>query len=69
MHGQRESTVLYELQAAHVRKVNFVPDDGFSYDPDKHSTSTIYAGTTVQQASWQLFCQLLYNIEPPVAAS
>ena len=38
-------------QAAQVRKVAFVPDEGADYQPDRHSGSTIYAGTTVQQVS------------------
>ena len=36
-------------QAAQVRKVNYVADEGVPYHPDKHTTSTIYAGTTIQQ--------------------
>lgn len=39
------------MQAAQVRKVCFVPDDTLDYQPDRHSSSTIYAGTTVQQVS------------------
>ena len=37
------------LQAAQVRKSNYVPERGLDYDPETNSTSTVYAGTTVQQ--------------------
>ena len=32
-----------------MRKSAFVPDTGVSYDSEKHQSSTLYAGTTVQQ--------------------
>ena len=38
------------LQAAQVRKSAFVPDWD-AYNPDKHQSSTVYAGTNVQQVS------------------
>ena len=38
------------LQAAQVRKSAFVPD-GDAYNPDKHQSSTLYAGTNVQQVT------------------
>ena len=41
------------LQAAQVRKSNYVPEKGVDYDPDKHHTCTVYAGTMVQQVSPQ----------------
>ena len=37
------------LQAAQVRKAAFVADNGGGYDPDRHQSSTVYMGTTVQQ--------------------
>ena len=37
------------LQAAQVRKAAFVPEDGVRYNPDRHQSCTVYAGTTVQQ--------------------
>ena len=37
------------LQAAQVRKSNYVPERGLDYDPETNNTSTVYAGTTVQQ--------------------
>jgi hypothetical protein len=37
------------MQAAQVRKSNYVPEKGVDYDPDKSHTCTVYAGTVVQQ--------------------
>ena len=37
------------MQAAQVRKSNYVPEKGMDYDPDKNHTCTVYAGTVVQQ--------------------
>ena len=37
------------LQAAQVRKAAFVGDGGGGYDPERHQSSTVYMGTTVQQ--------------------
>ena len=37
------------MQAAQVRKSNYVPEKGMDYDPDKNHTCTVYAGTLVQQ--------------------
>ena len=37
------------VQATQVRKSNYVPEKGVDYDPDKHHTCTVYAGTLVQQ--------------------
>ena len=37
------------LQAAQVRKTNYVAEKGVDYDPDKHHTCTVYAGTMVLQ--------------------
>jgi hypothetical protein len=37
------------MQAAQVRKSNYVPQLGQDYHPDKDSFCTVYAGTTVQQ--------------------
>ncbi|DBA98830.1 TPA: hypothetical protein ACH3X1_014592 [Trebouxia sp. C0004] len=36
-------------EAAQVRKAAFVPEDGMCYNPDRHQSCTVYAGTTVQQ--------------------
>lgn len=38
------------LQAAQVRKSAFVPDWD-AYNPDKHQSNTVYAGTNVQQVN------------------
>lgn len=43
------------LQAAQVRKSNYVPEKGVDYDADKHSTCTVYAGTLIQQVAF--FCK------------
>jgi len=32
-----------------VRKAAFVPEDGVGYNPDRHQSCSVYAGTTVQQ--------------------
>ena len=45
---------MFLLQAAQVRKSNYVPEKGVDYDPDKHHTCTVYAGTMVQQVSPQV---------------
>ena len=37
------------LQATQERKVAYVPEVGVDYHPDKNNTSTIFAGTVVQQ--------------------
>ena len=37
------------MQAAQVRKSNYVPEKGRDYNPDKNHTCTVYAGTVVQQ--------------------
>ena len=37
------------MQAAQVRKVPYVPDDITEFHPDRDSSSTVFAGTTVQQ--------------------
>ena len=44
------SLSIVTMQAAQVRKSAFVPD-GSAYNPDKHQSSTVYAGTNVQQVS------------------
>ncbi|KAL0023496.1 hypothetical protein WJX79_002152 [Trebouxia sp. C0005] len=36
-------------EAAQVRKAAFVPEDGVRYNPDRHQSCSVYAGTTVQQ--------------------
>ena len=59
------------VQAAQVRKSQYVPEKRVDYDPDRHHTCTVYAGTMVQQvaalqlpayylaASWWLPCTCL----------
>lgn len=48
------------LQASQVRKSNYVPEKGLDYDPDKNHTSTVYAGTCIQQVhSDSLFTDML----------
>lgn len=42
------------LQAAQVRKSNYVPEKGVDYDPDKHSVCTVYQGTIIQQVASRL---------------
>ena len=32
-----------------MRKSGYVPEKGVDYDPDRNHTSTVYAGTMVQQ--------------------
>lgn len=44
------------MQAAQVRKVAYVPDETAEYHPDRHSSNTIYAGTTVAQAGHYAHC-------------
>ena len=43
------SSAAFLMQAAQVRKTNYVPEKGVDYDPDKSHTCTVYAGTVVQQ--------------------
>ncbi len=43
------SKVCYDMQAAQVRKSNYVPQLAQDYHPDKDSFCTVYAGTSVQQ--------------------
>jgi len=43
------SNAVLRMQAAQVRKSNYVPEKGRDYDPDKNHTCTVYAGTVVQQ--------------------
>ncbi len=43
------SNAVLRMQAAQVRKSNYVPEKGMDYDPDKNHTCTVYAGTVVQQ--------------------
>ncbi len=43
------SNAVLRMQAAQVRKSNYVPEKGMDYDPDKNHTCTVYAGTLVQQ--------------------
>ena len=40
------------LQAAQVRKSNYVPEKRVDYDPDKHSVCTVYQGTIIQQVAF-----------------
>lgn len=48
------------LQASQVRKSNYVPEKGLDYEPDKNHTSTVYAGTCIQQVhSDYLFADVL----------
>lgn len=45
------SNAILLMQAAQVRKSNYVPEKGLDYDPDKNHTCTVYAGTIVQQVN------------------
>ena len=45
------SSAVLHMQAAQVRKCNYVPEKGIDYDPDKNHTCTVYAGTVVQQVN------------------
>ena len=58
MWSQYMSTLSHgaTMQAAQVRKVSYVPDETAEYDPDRHSSNTIYAGTTVAQAGPYAHC-------------
>jgi len=45
------SPAMFVMQATQVRKSNYVREKGVAYDPDKHRTCTVYAGTLVQQVT------------------
>ena len=46
------------MQAVQVRKSQYVAEAGVDYDPDKHSTCTVYQGTMVQQVA-------IFIVPPP----
>ena len=48
-HSVLCSNAVLGMQAAQVRKSNYVPEKGMDYNPDKNHTCTVYAGTLVQQ--------------------
>ena len=49
--GREVDPTAWAVQAAQVRKSHYVPDKGVEYDPEKHHTCTVYAGTIVQQVT------------------
>lgn len=51
LHSTLQMLTAFVAQAEQLRKSAYVPEPGIDYDPDKHLTCTIYAGSMVSQVS------------------